>query len=73
MFNVFRFDNYKNDLTKLISKLDDSFANEKIILNAIINNSIAELGTVSLDKLNASYGKSILYLYKVMLLLRVLS
>ena len=61
MFNVFSFDNYKTDLTKLINKLDNSFSNEKTILESIVKNNITELSKVSLDKLNAIYGKSIIY------------
>ena len=61
MFNVFSFDNYKTDLTKLINKLDNSFSNEKTILESIVKNNITELSKVSLDKLNAIYGMSIIY------------
>jgi hypothetical protein len=61
MFNVFSFDNYRTDLTKLINKLDNSFCNEKTILEAIVNNNISELSKVSLDKLNTIYGKCIIY------------
>jgi hypothetical protein len=58
MFNVFSFDSYKTDLSSLLTKLDDSFNNEKIILNAILTNSLANLSKVNIENLDATYGIS---------------
>jgi hypothetical protein len=59
MFNVFSFYSYRIDLSKLIEKMDDSFVNEKLILESILKNSFANLNKVDINAIDNIYVKSI--------------
>ena len=62
MFNVFSFDSYRYDLSKLIEKMDDSFTNEKIILESIVKKNFSYMKNVDLVAIDDIYGRSICYL-----------